>query len=421
MKKIITAILILFAINANAQIWQKVGANLTIIDGDTLPVNNAFSKYTSALLKYVKGNVGISTNTHDSVLVFDEFTRSIKKKLVAGGGGTTYTAGYGLNLTGTVFKADSTVVTSIPRLTNTIANYVTLNTSQTITGDKTNTGTLYAFKGSNSAGPTLGSLANVNFSVGQVNNLGLNFGTDLGTGDSWIQAQSNYVAVPFNMKLQPAGGIVTVGDVVGGQPTNVGMLVRGSFGAVDNAKKIIFMTSVPGSQVIAAYDYTANTYLPLNINPEGGINMASAGGNVGIGISSPTAKLDVVGDIKTKHLIGGSSTPTIAGGAGLGTGGTVSVSGTDLGGNITLNIGTSPPGVSSSYAGGTITFATAYTVAPKSVILTPADENSKISEGGGGWYVDLASISTTGFTVYSYNRANAFPSTTMKFFYQVIQ
>ena len=87
MKKIIAVLLISFiAVKANAQIWQQIGGKLKLIQGaDTLTIDST-AKYTTALLKNIRGNVGVSTNTHDSVLVYDDFTRSIKKKLVAGGG-----------------------------------------------------------------------------------------------------------------------------------------------------------------------------------------------------------------------------------------------------------------------------------------------------------------------------------------------
>ncbi len=143
-------------------------------------------------------------------------------------------------------------------------------------------------------------------------------------------------------------------------------------------------------------------------------------GNVGIGITSPTEKVEIDGSLKTKHIIGSTSAPTIAVGAALGTGGTASISGTDIAGNVTLNIGTSPP-VTTPGLGLTVTFNTSYTVAPKSVILTAANEFAQESYFNGGWFVDLASITTTEFKIYQYSRGNAYPSTTMKFFYQVIQ
>ncbi len=143
-------------------------------------------------------------------------------------------------------------------------------------------------------------------------------------------------------------------------------------------------------------------------------------GNVGIGTSTPSVKLDVVGDIKVKHIIGLTSAPTISLGASLGTGGTASISGTDLAGTITLNIGTSPP-VTTPGIAATVTFNTVYSVAPKSIVLTSANEFAQESYFNGGWFVDVASITTSEFKVYSYSRGNAYPNTTMKFFYQVLQ
>jgi hypothetical protein len=79
-------------------------------------------------------------------------------------------------------------------------------------------------------------------------------------------------------------------------------------------------------------------------------------------------KFDVTGtgrftsDVTMNHLIGGSATPSVAAGTGAGTGPTISITGTDLSGFVTVTIGTSPAGSNAIIA--TVTFATAYGSAP---------------------------------------------------------
>ncbi len=94
MKKIIflAALFSATLVNAQTPSWQVIGGSLKlIIGGDTIPIDNSAAKYTTALLKNIRGNVGVSTNSHDSVLVYDELTKSIRKKLISAGGGGTGT------------------------------------------------------------------------------------------------------------------------------------------------------------------------------------------------------------------------------------------------------------------------------------------------------------------------------------------
>ncbi len=66
---------------------------------------------------------------------------------------------------------------------------------------------------------------------------------------------------------------------------------------------------------------------------------------------------------------GSTAEPSVATGAQIGTGGAVSISGTDMSGTITITTGTDP-------AAGTpasLTFGSAFAAAPRVVILMPKD------------------------------------------------
>ena len=117
------------------------------------------------------------------------------------------------------------------------------------------------------------------------------------------------------------------------------------------------------------------------------------------------------------HIIGQTSTPTIAAGTGAGTSPAISISGTDLSGYITLTTGTSP--VDSAVV-ATVTFNTPYSSAPKYVAISPA--NAKALSAA---YIyspvpgDTNGSTTTTFTIVTYATLTA--SSTYKFRYSVSQ
>lgn len=101
------------------------------------------------------------------------------------------------------------------------------------------------------------------------------------------------------------------------------------------------------------------------------------------------------------HLIGNSSTPTIAAGAGAGTTPTVSVAGNDIAGAITITTGTSP---TASAIVATITFNRPYASAPR-VILTPRNSNAAVLTGAATVFVNSETTTTFVINVGSTNLA----------------
>lgn len=116
------------------------------------------------------------------------------------------------------------------------------------------------------------------------------------------------------------------------------------------------------------------------------------------------------------HIIGNGSAPSIAAGSGAGTSPTISVTGTDLAGYITVTVGTSP---GTGTLLGTITFATAYGSAPRCIVLAPANKESQNLSGLSMPYVSQSGILTTGFPISIQNALTA--TTTYQFYYQVIR
>jgi hypothetical protein len=83
-------------------------------------------------------------------------------------------------------------------------------------------------------------------------------------------------------------------------------------------------------------------------------------------------EIDVTIASASGNIIGGG-TPTIAAGTGAGTGPTISITGTDRAGVISLTAGTSPAGTLATIF--TVTFSTAFATAPPVVICLPANQS----------------------------------------------
>jgi hypothetical protein len=135
--------------------------------------------------------------------------------------------------------------------------------------------------------------------------------------------------------------------------------------------KIIPTVSVGNSTLtLTGYDY--NPDLSASSGTITHYAMLLRSGNVGIADNTPNEKLSVAGNVKLRHLIGQSTAPSVAAGAGAGTTPTVTLSNaTDISGLINLTTGTTPTGANAVIL--TITFNAAYGVAPN-IVLTPAND-----------------------------------------------
>lgn len=117
----------------------------------------------------------------------------------------------------------------------------------------------------------------------------------------------------------------------------------------------------------------------------------SSGGTFGGPLSAPqitTSSLQLNGDlILTHHISAGGPTPSLSKGSALGSGGTASISGSDISGSVSINVG------SSAGAGcfATVNFTSKYNATPH-VLLTPVGA----SAGGLAYYVTRT---TTSFSV----------------------
>ncbi|MBB6005044.1 hypothetical protein [Arcicella rosea] len=162
--------------------------------------------------------------------------------------------------------------------------------------------------------------------------------------------------------------------------------------------------------------------VPAGANNWGIYNVGTAksyfGGNVLIGSTTDSGdKLQVTGTAKIQHLKGGTSAPTISAGIGAGTSPTISITGSDLCGTITIITGTSPMANAVLVS---ISFNVAYGTAPI-VIIKEANVNAV---GMNTVYVP-ANGQSNGTTATAFNLTTGptalAASTTYMYYYQVMQ
>lgn len=120
---------------------------------------------------------------------------------------------------------------------------------------------------------------------------------------------------------------------------------------------------------------------------------------------------------QSSYGINPNATPTIAAGTGAGTGPTISITGVDSNGYISVTTG-SAPATSATIA--TVTFASsAYGSAPRTVILTPANAATAALAVAAQAVVIQANITTAVFVVTSGGTALA-ATTAYQWYYSVL-
>ena len=136
-----------------------------------------------------------------------------------------------------------------------------------------------------------------------VSNSDVTYGMDFGVssdGKGWIQQQSNTgAATAYDLSLQPVGGNVGIGTaspntglvpglVIGNGTDNKGITL---FGTATTQQNIAFTDTANAQQGLIQYDHTSD-YMRFFTSSNERARIDSPG-NVGIGTTSPTAKLQV--------------------------------------------------------------------------------------------------------------------------------
>ncbi len=202
----------------------------------------------------------------------------------------------------------------------------------------------------------------------------------------------------FNGKILVKDNLDVAGSInVGGPLTLPGITVSGSstFDDVEvgNNLSILGNASVQG---------TLSVQNGLTVNGDGTFTGLVSAGRIS------ADELEILGDlVVTRHIDSGGASPSISGGAALGSGGTASVSGTDTAGTVTLNTGGGP----STGIMATITFNRSFTGTPH-VVISAIDANGAVLD------VYVTRTSST-FVVRAASAPSA--STTYTFDYIVIE
>lgn len=138
---------------------------------------------------------------------------------------------------------------------------------------------------------------------------------------------------------------------------------------------LLQVNSIDSSGLISIRDTAQSVAINLQASTSNtSIIMAGAlaGANIGFRSGGTAGTAEIGGSMP--HLIGGSSTPTIVAHGGAGLAPTITVTGTDLAGYITLTAG---GGAVFGDTIATVTFSIPYfSTAPRCVIITPADADA---------------------------------------------
>jgi hypothetical protein len=183
------------------------------------------------------------------------------------------------------------------------------------------------------------------------------------------------------------------------------VLIRDSLD-VAGAIRVGGSLSLPGITVSGASAFDEVTINTLNVGGDVSIQ-GQLSVQQGLTVSGPVTfsgtfsaaafsiqSLQVDGDVTlNRHIDAGGPTPGVTGGGAVGSGGTVTISGTDTAGTVTVNVG------SGAGAGvlATVAFANAFNGTPHVVITPVATQGSPLVTGTQKFY--LSSRTTSGFTI----------------------
>jgi len=218
----------------------------------------------------------------------------------------------------------------------------------------------------------------------------------IGDPKQLLTVESNAV---FNGQVLIRDGLDVAGPIkVGGELNLPGITVSG--------------TSQFDEVLLNALSIAGDASIQGTLNVESNLSVAGQA-SFGGAVSAPTVILDAIqinGDLTfNRHIDAGGASPTVANGGSAGSGSTVTISGTDTAGTVTINVGSG-----ASFGNlAAVTFAVPFSGNPH-VVITPVS-SSPGTVNSGKFY--LSTRSTNGFTIAS---ATAVSSGSISFDYIVI-
>jgi hypothetical protein len=182
----------------------------------------------------------------------------------------------------------------------------------------------------------------------------------------------------------------------GGDASQATVIRQFATGALTTQRENLFVA--PTYSFVAASTITNAATLAVSNAPVAGTN-ATITNSYSIWAQSGNVRFDGL-ETQLRHIRGTTLAPTFTAGAGAGTGPTITVTGNDVAGIVSVTVGTTPSASNSVIV--TITFNTAYTTAPF-VILTPANRNAQALTGTTVVQVPAAGqtngVTTTSFVI----------------------
>lgn len=376
---------------------QAAGNYITALTGDGTAAGPGSVAFTLATVNSNVGSFGSSTaipsfTVNGKGLVTAASTNSV----IAPAGTLT-----GTTLASNVVTSSLTSVGTLSSLTVTgnILNSA-LTASQAVFTDASKNLISNAITGTGnvvmSASPTL---------TGTITAAAANFSSNIGVAGTLIASALLGVDGASNQNVLSGGTQRGITSWIGGTSAATSSLV--GFDAQPTTQAAAFTCASVTSYFSdpakgAGSTITRLTHFRGNGTPSVGTNNAFlADNNAYTGTwfinQSGTAASTLGGNMTMRHLLGGgSSTPSIAAGAGAGTGNAVSIIGTDLAGVINITIGSTPSGTNAVIA--TVTFATAFSAAPY-VVFSAA--NSQAANIGVATGVFMVAPNASTFTITS--------------------
>ena len=218
--------------------------------------------------------------------------------------------------------------------------------------------------------------------------------SNVGDVNQTLTVEANAI---FNGKVLIKDNLDVAGSInVGGPLTLPGITVAGTSAfedvEVNNNLSILGNASIQGTLTV-----NDNTNISGNLSVGGEISATSITAD----------SIEFSGDLEiSRHIDSGGPTPGAASGGAVGAGGTISISGNDIAGTVTINTGGSP----STGILATMNFVNAYTGTPR-VVISPSNAAASTLD----YY---SSRSTTGFSIRTSNAPAS--STTYVFDYIIV-
>lgn len=287
-------------------------------------------------------------------------------------------------------------------------------------------------------GKTIKGLGSVSVTSGSDSTINVQL-TGFTTGRVPFSSSSSVLTDDANMQWDNTGKTLVLGPISGSFNNNLfirGATLTGNIPSLSTGFRIHSELGTYTDNTTSASGTVATQFATETFS---GATLAASNSNVTytngttMYITAPTAGTNITftnkyalrtlgnvavtsGFLETNSIRSNGSVPGIAAGAGAGTSPTISISGSDMSGTISLTTGTLP---SLSATVATITYNVDYGSKPR-VVLTPANSNASLLSGVNAAFVDDGASSSSAFVITAGTTALG-AATSFVWYYHVIR